>query len=132
MAARRKSVAKQARLLARGELAIEFDVSLTTVDSWRRRGIPQEGTDAAPRFRTSAVVDWLVERARQSATKDDGTIDLEALRRRRALADTELAELALEEARREVVPLDLVSEITGEVFDNIRAKLLAFPGRYAA
>ena len=42
------------------------------------------------------------------------------------------SELALEEARGEVGPLDVVAETVGDAFDNVRAKLLAFPGRYAA
>ncbi len=127
-----KAKTRKPKLRTRAELAVEFDVELTTVDRWRRRGVPQEGTAGAPRFRTADVVEWLVERTRQDATRDDAAIDLDLYRRRRLIADTELAELALEEARAEVVPLDVVSEIVGESFDRVRAKILAFPGRYAA
>ena len=52
--------------------------------------------------------------------RDDGTIDLNRLAKRRALA-----ELALEEARAAVVATDLVDELVDAEFGNVVAKLNA-------
>lgn len=118
--------------LTRSELAQWLDVSTTTVDRWRLRGLPQGGTPGKPLYVLSEVVSWLRERDRIAAQPDVGEINLEELRKRKALADTELAELQLEEARALVVPIDIVLDRVGEVMSSIRARLLTFPSRYAA
>ncbi len=60
-----------------------------------------------------------------------GVINLDELRKRKTLADTELAELALEEARGEVVPRDVVLEVLGDSLTRLRSKILALPSRYS-
>jgi len=81
----------------RSGLARAMGVDLSTVDAWRRSGLVDTGTPRAPRFAIADVVNFRSARARETAEREDGAIDLDMLRRRRALADTELAELALEE-----------------------------------
>jgi phage terminase Nu1 subunit (DNA packaging protein) len=132
MAAKRKPGPPAEHRFSRADLARELGISLPTVDSWRRRGLRDVGSAKAPRFLLRDVVEFEKTRSRESAEREDGAIDLDLLRRRRALADTELAELALEEAKGRVVATDLVEELLADVFARVRAKLLAFPSRYAA
>jgi phage terminase Nu1 subunit (DNA packaging protein) len=130
-----KNSEKPQPVVGRAALAGLLGVSITTVDNWRRRGVPVRNCGKRTKFVVSEVVNWLRERDVEAATasvgQSDGAIDLGELRKRRALVDTELAELALEEARDQVVPIDIVIEEVSDSFLRIRSKLLAMKTRYA-
>jgi len=119
----------------RPALAKLLGVSIKTVDSWRSRGVPEVKTPRGFAFVVADVVKWLQERSAElaiaSGKRPDGAIDLQDLKERRAQADTELAELALEEARGEVIPRDIALEVFGDALTRLRSKILAIPSRYA-
>ncbi len=125
---------KRQSTVGRAALAEILDVSKTTVDNWYLRGVPFHEVGKRKMFVVAEVVYWLRERDVEQAVacgrRQDGAIDLDELRRRRALADTELAELGLEEARSQVVPYDIVIEEVGDSFTRVRAKLLTMKSRY--
>ncbi len=52
----------------RAQIAVAFDVNLTTVDKWRRSGCPAEQQGKNVVFTVRAVSDWL--RGRDSASND--------------------------------------------------------------
>jgi len=121
--------------LNRTELASLLGYSTNAVDGWKIRGVPSDITGRFPTYNVADVVAWLrardVEEAVASGKRPDGAIDLEELRKRKALADTEISELALEEARGQVVPFAIVIEEVEDCFLRIRSKLLSMKTRYA-
>lgn len=121
--------------LNRTELATLLGYSTKAVDGWKIRGVPSDTTGRFPTYNVADVVAWLrardVEDAVSSGKRPDGAIDLEELRKRKALADTEISELALEEARGLVVPFTIVIEEVEDCFLRIRSKLLSMKTRYA-
>lgn len=72
-------------------------------------------------------LDYVREGQRDRAT----VVDMEELRKRKQLADTEIAELALEEARGLVVPIGVVIAEVEDCLLPIRVKLLAMKTRYS-
>lgn len=68
----------------------------------------------------------------RAGQRDRSTVvDMDELRKRKQLADTEIAELALEEARGQVVPIDIVVQEVEDCLLPIRVKLLALKTRYS-
>ena len=130
-----KGPAMPLETINRTELAKLLGYSTKAVDNWRLRGLPHDTTGRFPTYNVADVVAWLrardVEEAVASGKRPDGAIDLEELRKRKALADTEISELALEEARGQVVPFTIVIEEVEDCFLRIRSKLLSMKTRYA-
>lgn len=128
-------MAKTADTLNRTELAKVLGFSTKAVDNWRVRGIPCDESGKLPRYVVADVVAWLraqdIQQANANGKRADGAIDLDELRERKALADTEIAELALEQARGAVVPVEIVVSEVEDCFLRMRAKLLAMRTRYA-
>lgn len=105
-----KPGSKPGRSVNRAELAELFGVSLPTVDSWLRDGCPfvQKGAKGREWVLESATVHrWLVERAvGDVATACDGPADAmtaDDAKRRKAVADAVVAEIAADEALDAVV-----------------------------
>ena len=116
------------------ELARVLAVSPTTVANWKGRGVPRRVHGRQTWFVVAEVVAWNLERAvadALSGKRPDGSIDMEEMRKRKMLADTEIAELALEEARAEVVPFDIVVAEVEDSLLRVRGKLLQMPTLYA-
>lgn len=139
MASRKRTAAKPApkpkapKTVNRAALAELFGVSLPTVDAWRRRGVPQvEAGRGQIGFIPRDVVAWLLDREREQSAKHELEISLVELERRRALADTELAELRLARERAEVTPNDIAVGLIAAEYEAVRAKIQAIPGRYAS
>jgi phage terminase Nu1 subunit (DNA packaging protein) len=130
-----KGPAMPIETINRTELAKLLGYSTKAVDNWRLRGLPHDTSGKHPRYVVADVVAWLrardVEDAVASGKRPDGAIDLEELRKRKALADTEISELALEEARALVVPFTIVIEEVEDCFLRIRSKLLSMKTRYS-
>lgn len=118
-------------LVNRAKLAEIFDVALTTIDAWVKKGCPvvQRGARGVEwSFNTADVARWREdERARQAA----GTVpdDREKLDLRRAQADTLRAELELAKAREEVAPVSEFEKATARLMATIRTNMLNIPQR---
>ena len=126
-------MARQGQRVNRQQLAAFYGVSLPTVDSWLRAGMPYaekgaRGVEWA--FDTAQVAAWREERAAEEAS---GTTvqDEAALKRRRALAGVLLDELELAKARGLVAPVDQMQRVVGRLFAEVRTNLRNIPSRVA-
>ena len=118
----------------RAELARLFDVSLPTVDSWRRRGLPVEqggGRGRPMRFSLPAAIAWRLE---QEAGEDDrdAVVSFEEARTAKMVAEAELARIELQKRRGEVVELDVVAELAEAAFGVVRQRVLGLASKVAA
>lgn len=68
---------------------------------------------------------------RQKLSRPEKPRDQEDAKTRKLAAEAELAELNLAVARGDFIAVEAVRGMVGPVFDTIRAKLLAIPGRVA-
>lgn len=103
-------MSKPGRSVNRAELAELFGVSLPTVDSWLRDGCPYAVQGAKGRewgFETGTVHRWLVDRAVGDVAAayegEIGTVTAEEAKRRKAVADAVVAEIAADQALDDVV-----------------------------
>jgi phage terminase Nu1 subunit (DNA packaging protein) len=120
-------------LVNRAKLAEVFDVALTTIDTWVKKGCPvhQRGAKGIEwQFNTADVARWREdERAKQAAgTAPD---DMDKLDLRKAQADTLRAELELAKARDEVAPVAEFEKATSRMLATIRTNALNIPARAA-
>jgi phage terminase Nu1 subunit (DNA packaging protein) len=123
------------KTMNKGELARAFGVSTTAIDNWLSRGCPFEAAPDRPgkayRFSLPAVVQWRTERLTETAATA-GDCDLNEAKRRRAVAEAELAEIDLAERRRDLLPRSDVDAAVIGAFARVRARLLAVPTKVAA
>ena len=120
--------------VTRSEVVRILRVAPTTVDAWKRADCPQTRVGNRTLYPIHELVTWLVDRAKSEAAPSEDVIDLNRVRDREARARMELAELALKEARGDVVPLDLVVELVDAEYGNAAAKLgtlVRYAGRLA-
>ena len=101
---------KTGRIVSRVDLASLCGVSLTTVDTWLRKGCPivergSKGREA--RIDLAAVVDWRIKTAVADAVSgiegDDGRVSKDEADRRRAVANAISAEVAADEDLKSVM-----------------------------
>ena len=119
------------REVTRQGVADIFGVSLPTVDSWIRSGCPflrKGGRGQEWQFNTSHVSKWLQDRAVDEVTGDIPD-DIEALKIRKAKAETELAELELAEKRGEVALISEFERAQAMAYGTIRTNILNVPQR---
>jgi phage terminase Nu1 subunit (DNA packaging protein) len=116
----------------RTEASAIFGVAMNTIDSWVRQGCPvlKRGTGRGNPtiFNTADVAQWLREKSVQEAT-GDRVADEDELKRRRLVADTELAELNLAKAKADVIPIDQAERMVSRAFAEVRAGMRNVPGR---
>ena len=121
-------------LVNRAELARLFDVSLTTVDSWRRRGLPVEergGRGRALKFSLPAAIAWRLEQE-AGEESSEAVISFEEARTAKMIAEAELARIELQKRRGEIVELDVVAEIVESDYGVVRSKVLGLAVKIAA
>lgn len=116
----------------RSQLAELCGVNLSTVDNWVRDGCPFVSRPVRQggrgwEFLTSAVIEWLRNRERQSALSDVVKIDEAEARRRKLSAEAQLAELELHKASGAVVSIEDSQRAWSQFGGAIRAKVLALP-----
>lgn len=120
----------------KAELARAFGVSTTAIDNWLSRGCPYVAAPDRPgkayRFNLAAVVAWRIERLTETAATAGGDVDLAEAKRRRAVAEAELAELDLAERRGDLLARDDVDAAMTGAFARVRARMLALPSAVAA
>lgn len=120
--------------LTKAELATALGVSVQTVTAWLQRGLPtvsRPGTsDRSYRFRLADVVAWRV--AQEAARHDAGAeTDLEEAKRRKAVAEAELAEMQAAQQAGRLLAREAVDAAVVGAFARVRARLLAIPQQVA-
>ncbi|MDX6481730.1 MAG: hypothetical protein QOG85_2240, partial [Gaiellaceae bacterium] len=118
----------QSATVNRSGLARHFAVNLSTIDQWIAAGAPGTKNGAGWQFEIAAVERWKALRLEKNPN-EPGL--LSEARRRKAIADAELAEYELAEKRRLVVPIDEAVDVLTREFSHAREKLLAMPPRIA-
>jgi Phage DNA packaging protein, Nu1 subunit of terminase len=125
---------EELELVNRAELARLFDVSLTTVDSWRRRGLPVEergGRGRALKFSLPAAIAWRLEQE-AGEESSEAVISFEEARTAKMIAEAELARIELQKRRGEIVELDVVAEIVESDYGVVRSKVFGLATKVAA
>lgn len=107
-------------------------VSVVTIDNWVRDGAPfvrrpvRKGVGQWE-FSPGAVVQWRIDRERQSALGDLAQVDEMEARRRKLAAEASLAELELQKANGAAVAIADQEKIWVQMVGAARAKLLSIP-----
>lgn len=120
------------KVVNRAELAEICGVSVVTIDNWVRDGAPfvrrpvRKGVGQWE-FSPGAVVQWRIDRERQSALGDLAQIDEMEARRRKLAAEAGLAELELQKANGAAVAIEDQERIWVQMVGAARAKLLSIP-----
>lgn len=112
-------------LLNRTEMASHLGIAMPTLDDWVRRGCPvvRRGGKGQPwQFNSAEVRAWRDEDIRRAANPATEASPDE-LKRRRAVAETELLELELARERGKVVDLDQYERALAVAFAEVRATL---------
>jgi phage terminase Nu1 subunit (DNA packaging protein) len=98
------------RSVNRTELASICGVTVVTIDAWRQKGCPyveRGGRGKEWIFDTAAVIDWRLQRAVTDAVSgyqdESGKVSAEEADRRKKVANAITAEIAADEALRQVV-----------------------------
>jgi phage terminase Nu1 subunit (DNA packaging protein) len=111
--------------LNRSETAQKLNVSLTTLDDWRRKGCPHTKTGKQVYFEIKEIERWLDNRS-------SGELDYTQERAKLTKLHAEKATLELEQQRGNLIPMELVVETWQGHIANARAKMLALPPKAAA
>lgn len=122
------------RIVSRNTLASLQGVSLPTIDAWVRAGCPvvtRGGRGKEWKFDTAQVTEWRIDRKVAEAT-GAAQADTEELRRRKLLAETELAELEVARERNQVVSVAQVQINLESLFKEVSINLRNIPGRVCA
>lgn len=117
--------------LNRADLAAHMGVSLVTVDTWRKEGMPvfeRGGPGKQWVFDLPAIVKWYGERKANQAAGEAPT-DLTDIEKRTATAKMLKAELELAKARSEVAPIRDFERAQSAVFAEIRSNVMNVPQR---
>jgi phage terminase Nu1 subunit (DNA packaging protein) len=111
--------------LNRSETAQKLNVSLTTLDNWRRKGCPHTKTGKQVYFEIEVLNRWLDNRS-------SGELDYTQERAKLTRLQAERATLDLEQQRGKLLPLEMVILAWQGQVANARAKLLALPPKVAS
>lgn len=118
-------------IVNRAELANAMGVSPPTIDRWLREGCPiktRPRKGVAAEFVLGEVIAWWGARERENAAGGD-TSDEKELARRRAVANTGLAELEFAKAKGEVAPVAEFERATSKMMATVRQNVLNVPAR---
>ena len=116
------------------ELVKRWGKSRQAAADWSRRpGCPKRTRAGKVQYQWPEFLEWWASEreraARAQRTQRTGTLaDIEL---RHATAKAEMAEMELQQRRGELVPVEDAVRETGLVLDRLRARLLAFPQRWA-
>ena len=111
--------------LNRSETAQKLNVSLTTLDNWRRKGCPHTKTGKQVFFNIGTLKTWL-------GNHSGGELDYTQERAKLTRLQAERVTLDLEQQRGKLLPLEMVILAWQGQIANARAKLLALPPKVAA
>jgi len=108
---------------SQAELAQLFGKTTRTIARWTEEGLPRNKDDSYP---VGPCIRWALERAEQLHAGETFT----EARRRRELAQAELAELDLAKRRAQQIDSDVAVQEFGRLCEVIRSILLAAPGKH--
>ena len=111
--------------LNRSDTAQKLNVSLTTLDDWRRKGCPHTKTGKQVFFNLDDLNEWL-------NTRSGGELDYTQERAKLTRLQAEKVTLELEQQRGNLLPMELVIAAWQGHIANARAKLLALPPKAAS
>ena len=111
--------------LNRSETAQKLNVSLTTLDNWRRKGCPHTKTGKQVYFEIESLTRWLDNRS-------GGELDYTQERAKLTRLQAEKVALELKQQRGKLMPLEMVILAWQGQVANARAKLLALPPKLAS
>ena len=111
--------------LNRSETAQKLNVSLTTLDDWRRKGCPHTKTGKQVFFEITALNQWL-------GNNISGKLDYTQERAKLTKLQAEKVKLELEQQHGKFLPLEMVILAWQGQVANARAKLLALPPKLAS
>ena len=111
--------------LNRSDTAQKLNVSLTTLDDWRRKGCPHTKTGKQVFFNLDALDEWL-------NTRSGGELDYTQERAKLTKLQAEKVSLELEQLRGTLLPTEMVVVGWMGHVSNARAKMLAIPPKAAA
>ena len=112
--------------LNRADLAVHMGVSVVTIDTWRKNGMPVDvrgDRGVAWTFDLAEVIKWRFDEVKKAA-EPDADSGIEAIEKRTAIAKMLQAELALAKARGEVAPIRDFERAQAKVFAQIRANVM--------
>lgn len=117
--------------LNRADLAAHMGVSVVTIDTWRKDGMPVDvrgDRGVAWQFDLAEVIKWRIDRAKDAANADtpDG---LDEIEKRTAAAKMLKAELELAQARGDVAPIREFERAQAKAFAEVRANVMNVPQR---
>jgi phage terminase Nu1 subunit (DNA packaging protein) len=111
--------------LNRSETAQKLNVSLTTLDNWRRKGCPHTKTSRQVFFDLDTLKKWLDHCS-------DRDLDYTQERAKLTRLQAEKVTLDLEQQRGKLLPLEMVILAWQGQVANARSKLLALPPKVAS
>ena len=111
--------------LNRSETAQKLNISLTTLDNWRRKGCPHTKTGKQVFFDLDTLKKWLDHCS-------DRDLDYTQERAKLTRLQAEKVTLDLEQQRGKLLPLEMVIAAWQGQIANCRAKLLALPPKAAS
>ena len=120
--------------LSKADLAKFYGVSLPTISQWVGKGCPFISKGGQGRkwvFSSSAVTTWREDQIAQQALGDVSSLDIDEARRRKLAAEAALTELDLSHRRGELIEVELIADLVGDEYANVRAKILALPTKLA-
>ena len=110
--------------LNRTNTAAELDVSLTTLDYWRRKGCPYTKEGKTVFFELEELQEWLDDRS-------GGELNYTQERAKLTKLQAEKVSLELDQQRGSLIPMELAIATWQAHIGNARAKLLALPPKVA-
>ena len=123
------------KTLTKIELAAALDVSTQTLDAWLARGMPFERRPGAGArtyaFDLAAVLRWRLDYERAQAAAATDETDIDEAKRRRAVAEARLAEMAADREAGQLLAREDVDAAVIASFVRVRAKLLSIPSKVA-
>jgi phage terminase Nu1 subunit (DNA packaging protein) len=110
--------------LNRSNTAQKLNISLTTLDDWRRKGCPYSKRGKQVFFNLDELKTWLDERA-------CGELNYTQERAKLTKLQAEKVSLELDQQRGSLIPMELAIATWQGHIGNARAKLLALPPKVA-
>lgn len=122
--------------LTKAEAAERLNCTPKSIERWCQEGMPRMGTGRAARYPWPEILLWRdARRERQIRAeydeRDPDELDLETERARLVAAQARLAELELAQAEAKLVTVEYADAREAARLQRLRAKLLAFPSRWA-
>jgi len=109
-----------------------LELTPRAVGMWKAAGCP---TEDGRFYRVAHVVKWLRQRERENLEEmlmaGEARERWEQARAQKTQAEADLASLELAKQRGQVVTVEEAMEEAGKVFDELRARILAVPGKEA-